>query len=112
MSGNDNDRGGGGGGGGPGQPDCSSLRFRTTLASPDLDSIAHLHVGEVLVVTLEDRDGVSIIAVRTSGTAFVGTIASDQARRLRECLQRGLPFQAVVLSIEGAAVRVEVSRAE
>lgn len=109
MSGSDNDRGGSGGGGGPDQTDCASLRFRTTLASPDPEVVADLDIDEVLAVGLETEGDVSIIAVRTAGGSLVGTIVSDRARRLRECLQRGQQYRAVVSEIEGAAVQVEVS---
>jgi hypothetical protein len=76
-----------------------------------LEVIASLEVDDALVVRLEAEADVSIIAVRTATGALTGTIVSNQARQLRECLQRGQSYEAVIVSIEGAAVEVEIGAA-
>lgn len=114
MSGNDPPPGppprppGGNGGG----PTCADLKFSTTIASPDPDGIGALTPGDVLDVALLEEGGVAIIGVVDDDGSLIGSIVSDRAAQLRECLQRGFAFQAEVESVDGGAVRVRISARE
>lgn len=99
------------GGNGSG-PNCAGLEFTTTLASPDPEGVEALAPGDVLDVRLLEQDGVTIIAVVDADEAPLGSIVSDRAAQLRECLQRGFAYGAEVASVDGGAVRVRVSARE
>ena len=102
----------GGGGPGPGGPssgpgvDCSTLTFRTTLNSPDPDVVAQLNRGDILGVRAESDAG-PIVAV-TSEEEVVGSITSSQMAELLRCVDEGYTYVAIVRSISGGRVDVEV----
>jgi hypothetical protein len=95
-----------------GGPNCADLEFTTTLASPDPERVASLAPGDVLDVRLLEQDGVAIIAVVDGDGSPVGSVVSDRAAQLRECLQRGFTYDADVESVDGGAVRIRVSARE
>src|SRR4051794_16271588 len=94
-----------GGGTGVGSDDCAQLQFETSLASPDPAAVANLAVGDVLTIELIEEP-VRSVAAKKDGQ-IVGAI-TDHLNRLVDCLQRGVPFVALVLSIVGGAIDVDV----
>ena len=97
---------------GGGGPDCPGLTLVATLASPDPDRVGSLEVGDILDIALIEQAGVTIIGVVHSGGTVIGSIVSDRAAQLRECLQRGFTYDAQVASVVGGAVTVRVSGRE
>jgi hypothetical protein len=98
----------GGSAGGDGGTDSCVLRFKTVLASPVPSVVASLSAGDVLVVLLQDAPP-AVTACHPDGT-IVGGITQD-VLRLRSCIQQGYAYEAVVLSISGGAIQVQVSTA-
>lgn len=88
--------------------DSCVLRFNTVLASPVPAEVARLSIGDVLVVLLQDAPP-AVTACQPNGT-IVGGI-TQEAPRLRSCMQQGYMYEAVVLSISGGAVQVQVYNA-
>jgi hypothetical protein len=99
-------------GGNGGESNCSDLRFTTTLASPDPDPVEALTPGDVLGVALVEEAGVTIIAVVDDDGSPIGSVVSDRAAQLRECLQREFSYEAEVEAVDGGAVRVRISPTE
>jgi hypothetical protein len=100
--------GGGGGGGGPvspSRPDCSTLVFRTPLASPKPKVIAKLKKGDQLELIAQTAAGPAI--VQTPQGEEAGSITSRLADLLR-CLDEGYKYVAIVMSITGGNVEVEI----
>lgn len=112
MSGSSGGGGGGGGGGSGGGPpstpkvDCSMLIFRTTLNSPKPAVIKKLKKDEVLDVVAKTTRGP--VVVRTAEGEEAGSITSDQLLRLLECIEEGYSYVAIVHSISGGQVTVEI----
>jgi hypothetical protein len=102
--------GGGGGGGDFDRPatDCSRLRFEAHVASPVAAVLSALTVGEVLDVAQVNQSGTVSVVLNKKNGQRVGGLASPQVAQLRKCMDDGFDFQAVVLSINGAQVRVRV----
>lgn len=94
------------GGGSPVDP-CDTLAFRTTLNSPEGDVVDDLEMTEELDVSLDDEG--AVVARRRTGQV-AGSITANVADLLR-CLDRGRSFVAIVRSIEGGAVTVDVQPA-
>lgn len=95
-----------------GGPDCPGLKLLATLASPDPDGVDSLEAGDILDVALIEEGGVTIIGVVRSEGTVIGSVVSDRAAQLRECLQQGFTYGAKVDSVVGGAVRVWVSARE
>lgn len=95
------------GGTGSGADSCT-LRFNTVLASPVPAEVATLSIGDVLVVLLQDAPP-AVTACQPDGTVVGGI--TQEAPRLRSCIQQGHTYEAVVLSINGGAVQVQVYNA-
>jgi hypothetical protein len=98
----------GGGGGAGGGTDSCVLRFNTVLASPVPTEVASLSDGDILVVRLQDAPP-AVTVCHADGT-IVGGI-TQEVLRLRSCIQKGYAYEAVVLSVTGGAVQVQVSNA-
>jgi hypothetical protein len=102
--------GGGGGGGGPATPDaqvdCTSLIFRTNLNSPDPAVVSELNRRDVLQVSPKTPQGP--IEVIANAGKVAGSITAAQMMRLLQCINDGFEYVAVVLSISGGRVEVEV----
>ena len=92
--------------------DCPGLDFLATLASPDPDGVDSLKEGDILDVALIEQAGVTIIGVVQSEGKAIGSVVSDRAAQLRECLQRGFTYDAEVASVVGGAVKVRISARE
>jgi len=102
--------GGSGGGGGPATPDktvdCASLIFRTHLNSPDPAVIPKLKRRDVLQVSPKTPRG-PIEAITDAGEV-AGSITAMHMMRLLQCIDNGFAYVAVVLSISGGSVEVEI----
>lgn len=99
--------GGGGGGGGDGTPNCASLIFEAPLSSPVDDVVANLKRGDTLSVRRGPGSGKSLVAVTQSGRT-AGAIVSSQQARLVACLEEGFEYVALVKSLSGGAVDLQV----
>ena len=109
MSGGGGDRPAGGGNGDSGI-DCAALQFEATVSSPQPNAVAALQVDEVLTVAIEQQGAARMIALRRANNDLVGSL-TDRIRELIRCIQEGVDFEAVVLGIQGGAVRVRVQAA-
>lgn len=100
--------GGGGGSWDEPPPSCEKLVIDTQLSSPKAEVIAGIRVGDVLDVTLQPSGGATLVVVLSNGQ-IAGGLASPDLQRLRECIELGTNYQAVVTAINGAQVRVRVT---
>lgn len=101
----------GGGGGSPyfgdEVPDCSKLRIRTNLGSPDPKVVATLKKGDVLAVVYEPPRGP--LYVETSKGKRAGSILTGDQVKLISCIADGHTYAAEVLSVSGGKCEVEIS---
>lgn len=113
--------GGGGGGGGPGisadgwgggdggAKSCETLRFSTTLASPQEQIIAELSVGDQLQVRLVTESGEQPYAgAFTRDGAMAGVIFSSHIGQLIGCLTSGHEYMAQIIQVDFPACMVDV----
>ena len=99
--------GGGGGGSWDSQPTaCDLLDISTQLSSPKAAVIAGLAVGDVLDVALQAGAGTAVVVLRDGQLA--GGLASPDVQRLRECMEGGTQYSAVVREINDAQVKIRV----
>ena len=80
--------------------------FRTHLNSPDPAVVAGLTDRQVLEVFASSPTGPVLARTADGGTA--GSITAGQMLRLLECIEGGTGYVAVVLSVTGGRVQVEV----
>ncbi len=100
--------GGGGGGSWDSVPTaCDLLDITTPLSSPKAAVISGLAVGDVLDVALQASAGTAVVVVLRDGH-LAGGLASPDVQRLRECLEGGTQYSAVVREINDAQVKVRV----
>jgi len=105
--------GGGGSGGGGGTYDdapCDRLRFDAQITSPQAPVVATISVGDVLDVVVATMHGVLVVQVLKNGQV-AGGLAGPDASRLRNCIDKGFVYRAVVLAVLGGQVRVRVEPA-
>lgn len=107
MSGGDGGGGGGGGGARDDVVDCNRLKFEAQLASPQVAVVAILSVGDVLDVAVANMKGQLVVQV-LMGTRVAGGLAGPDATRLRNCMDSGHHYKAIVRTINGGQVRVQV----
>jgi hypothetical protein len=103
----------GSGGGGdftPDRQDCSQLVLETQLSSPKPTVVAGLQVDQVLAVDVRSMNGANVVVV-LAGREVAGGLASPGVQRLRECIEQGHRFQAIVRQINQGQVRVRVQAA-
>lgn len=86
---------------------CDLLDIYTSLSSPKAAVIAGLAVGDVLDVALQASAGTAVVVVLRDGQ-LAGGLASPDVNRLRECLEAGTQYGAVVREINDAQVKVRV----
>lgn len=101
-------RPGGGGAGGMGGPDPCALIEDTILNSPVPAVVATLKVGDILDVSLVKGPPVRVI-VQTLAGVTAGSFTGAKLPQIIKCLEAGVVYQALVVSIKGAAVRIRVS---
>jgi hypothetical protein len=99
----------GGGGGGydpPEESDCSKLRVRTQLRSPDPAVISKLVTGQTLAVRYTAPKG-PLLAIAQKG-AVAGSIVTSKQVDIVNCINNGFSFVAEVLSVNGGKCEIEV----
>jgi hypothetical protein len=96
------------GGGGNGEPDPCAIAEITNLNSVDKSVLATIRPGDVLQVVFVTGPPLRLLAQTNVGQT-VGSITSPSMLQLIVCItQSGRQYEAVVLSIRGALVQVEV----
>ena len=86
---------------------CESLVIDTQLSSPKEDVLADVVVNSVLDVSVQTIGAVSVVVVTHQGQ-IAGGIAAPEVNRLRECITKGVDYDATVLSIDDGQVRVRI----
>lgn len=108
MSGSNSDRGRGGNGGGDEGFNCETLVERTSLNSPVPAVVAQLSVDDQLEVRI-GRQGDADILQAVDGTgAIAGSLVPPSLPRFIACIRQGSQYIAVIQSIDGGRVRVEI----
>lgn len=110
MTGTNRSRSRGGGGGGGGELSCSALEIDTQISSPKAEVVKFLKVDDVLQVALLQSNGSVIVSVLHMGQ-LAGGIASPMLPRLRECMQQGTEYIAIVTGVSGGQVKVRIEAA-
>lgn len=87
-------------------PDCANLQETTNLNSVDAGVAATIKPNDQLAVSAQTPRG-PLLAVTTRGEA-VGSITSASLARILECINQGFHFVAIVQSITGGRIVVEV----
>ncbi len=100
--------GGGGSGGGPATvSDCAKLTKMTTLNSAIPKVVKTLRADDVLAIGL-DSGGSGRVEVRTKQGDLAGSITYSGVSALRKCIEEGWQFIAVIRSVKGGDVTVEI----
>lgn len=110
MTGTNRRRSSGGSGGGGGEMSCAALEIDTQVSSPKADVVRQLKKDDVLQVTLRQENGAVIVSLLFKGQ-LVGGVASPLLPRLRECMQQGTEYVAVVTAISGGQVKIRIEAA-
>lgn len=86
---------------------CEKLAFRTQLASPNIEILHKLKVGDQLAITLETKG--SIVAVtKDKALTYVGGILSRNQSKLKNCLQNGFKFIAKITALDGGNCEIQI----
>lgn len=108
MSGGGGSSGGYFGGGPTEDVSCDKLSFEAQIVSPQPAIVATLSVGEMLDVELANVKSQLVVQATKAGQP-VGGLAGPDATKLRNCLNDGHRYRAVVRFISGGQVRVHVT---
>lgn len=100
--------GGGGGGGGGEQFDCETLIERTSISSPVPEVIKKLHVADQLEVRIGRQGDADILQAVDSAGEVAGSLVPASLPRFIMCIRQGSEYVAVIQSIDGGRVRVEI----
>ena len=101
---------GGGGGSGPDEEvTCDTLRFRTSLNSPDPAVISTLKVKDELRLTQRSVND-PLLAIAPSGKV-AGSIAGSLLLKLLRCIEEGYKYKGVVIKVTGGNVEIEICHA-
>ena len=92
-----------------GEDDPCAITESTVLNSPVPNVIAGLQVGHILSVELETHPRDRVVVKRPSGQV-AGAITSTRLVDIIECLRQGTQYEAVVLSVRGGRVDIEIRR--
>jgi len=95
-----------GGGTGAGSGACNIIE-RTKINSPDPTVRATLRQNDVLDVAYEPGPPKRLLA-RTSAGSTLGSITSPSMPQLIQCIISGYEYEAVVLTLSGGMVEVQV----
>lgn len=95
-------------GGGPAGEPCQGLRLERNLEAPVPGVADLLQTGDRLALVLEDGPPAMVVVVDKEGRE-AGAISP--IGRLLECMQQGVPFVAMVKSVRGGAIWLEVQAA-
>lgn len=103
MSGGDSS----GSGGGSGEVlDCASIFEKTILNSPKPDVLSKIKIGEVLILELLQFDGKKSLVAVTKDNDVAGSITSATLSKIKNCMDQGFTYIAIVESIEGGRCTV------
>jgi hypothetical protein len=105
-----NRRSGGGYGSGGGEVSCAALEVDTQISSPKADVVGQLKDGDVLQVQLQQVNATTVVSLLFKGQ-LAGGVASPTLPRLRECMQQGTVYHAVVTGISGGQVKIRIEAA-
>ncbi len=108
MSGSGPGGAGGDGGYGDDHFNCETLVERTSLSSPVPEIVKQLSVGDELDVRLGQQGSAEILQAVDSDGAMAGSVVPPSLPRFIMCIRRGSKYVAVVQSIDGGRVRVEI----
>ena len=101
--------GGSGGGSYEPQPDCKDIVEKTVLNSPNAAVLAQLKPQDQLTLEVKPKGGKTVVAVWKKQTA--GSITFAQIAALKNCIEAGHKFIAVVLQIKSGRCEVLVKPA-
>lgn len=97
---------GGDGGGSAGSNECDIVE-RTNVNSPDRTVRATLRTNDVLGVEYVAGPPKKLL-VKTSSGATLGSITSASMAQIIQCILAGYKYEAIVLSISGGLIEVQV----
>lgn len=105
--------GGGQGAGGSGGSDACALVLESQLFGPVPGVADALNVGDALDIRLVGNSPPQVgVFAPTQGGAQAGSVAGmRQLPTLIDCLQQGVRYTGVVLSVNGSAVRIRIENA-
>lgn len=87
---------------------CTKLSFLARIATPSPETFFTIVQGHILEVRLTSIRGQLHAATLLKGKLVVGYVSSELASRLEQCLGKGICFEALVLSLVGGYVTVNV----
>lgn len=87
---------------------CERLVIETQLSSPQPAAIGALKVGDVLEIALQQSGTVAVVVALANGT-MVGGIAATSLNQLRDCIVGGSIYQATIIAINGAQIRIRIT---
>jgi len=80
---------------------------RTKINSPDATVRSTLRQNDVLDIVYDSGPPKRLLA-RTSGASILGSITSPSMPQLIQCIMSGYEYEAVVLTLSGGMVEVQV----
>jgi len=101
-----------GGGGYPtinrpgGNDDCNSLIINANIASPNLDVLSRLEVGDQLDIVADSDQGP--LKVVDSDGKIAGGILSREQIRLLSCIVKGVRFSAEIIKLNDAQCSIQI----
>lgn len=103
----------GGGAGGAGGVDACALSFETSLFSPVPGIADQLSAGDPLNIRMVGAAPAQVgVFAPTVGGAQAGSVAGvRQLPQLIECLESGVGYSGVVLSVSGPNIRIRIDNA-
>lgn len=87
--------------------DCAKLFEKTVLNSPKAEVLAKLQVGQELKLMLIGDDKKSLVAVTSDGEV-AGSITTASLVKIKNCIQQGYGYLALVESVAGGRCSVFV----
>lgn len=90
-----------------GQASCEDLVVRTQLTSPQEEVVGRINVDDVLDVSIQEVSG-RLVVVATLEGDIAGGLTAPNLQSLRDCIDQGTEYEAIVTSVDGGQVRVRV----
>lgn len=91
----------------PVSKDCTALKIRTKLASPDRKVIDTINIGDVLKVVLSPPAGP--VNIMTDDDQIAGAVLPMNLDTLVECISDGHEFEAKVLEINMGNCEIQIT---
>lgn len=92
---------------GGGDDKCAIVE-RTVLNSPVQSVVSRLSEGSILLIRLETTPRLRVIAVDEATGEAAGAITSPRLVDFIECLQNDYAYEAIVRSVSGGRVEIEI----